>query len=81
MKLNVIYFASVASKAGLGSEYIEMQPEASIIDLRQQIAATRPEIAEMLKFCRFAVNQSYAFDADMLNDGDEVAVIPPVSGG
>jgi molybdopterin converting factor small subunit len=45
------------------------------------LAERHHPLARVLPSCAFAVNQQYAPPTTALRDGDEVAVIPPVSGG
>jgi molybdopterin synthase catalytic subunit len=54
---------------------------ATLGGLIDRLAAEIPRIAAARGRIRFVVNQEYATDSTVLADGDEVAVIPPVSGG
>lgn len=53
---------------------------SSILALKQYLVAQYPEIAR-IKSYRVAVNQAFAVEGIALNDTDEIALIPPVSGG
>ena len=55
--------------------------EATLAHLREVLLAESPDALSVLNVCRFAVNKEYASDSVALKHGDEVAVIPPVSGG
>lgn len=50
-------------------------------DLRSEIVRLHPEIESIIRHCSFAIDQEYATDETQLNEGCEVACIPPVSGG
>jgi hypothetical protein len=50
-------------------------------EARAAIAARRPEIAPLLPRVKAAVNRAVAGDDHPLGDGDELAFLPPVSGG
>ncbi len=52
----------------------------SVEDLKTWINNKFPEFKN-IKSCMIAVNQEYAEDEQILNLGDEIAIIPPVSGG
>lgn len=52
----------------------------SVGDLRRQLTAQYPKLIE-LRSLFIAVNQSYSSDVMELNESDEIALIPPVSGG
>ena len=50
-------------------------------ELRAALASQYPALAALLPRCAVAVNLAYAEDAQTLVSTDEVAVLPPVSGG
>ncbi len=57
------------------------QVEVSTIgDLKQALVVRYPDFKKLVKFS-LAVDEAYQDDAFELKDGDEVVVIPPVSGG
>jgi molybdopterin converting factor subunit 1 len=60
---------------------IEAPAPATVADLRQALATRFPDIARLLAQSRVAVNQEFAEDAATVSSADEVALIPPVSGG
>lgn len=65
----------------LGNKELIMEINGNkVIDLRNQLSEKYPKL-ESLKSLFIAVNQSYAEDQMELNDSDEIALIPPVSGG
>ena len=67
--------------AGADGVPVALPPGATVADLRRALAAARPELAGLLARSAVAVNHDFADDARALAAGDEVAVIPPVSGG
>lgn len=67
--------------AGTRSASLELVDNAGLDELRAELTARFPKIAAALPTVRFAVNQEFVVDDLALKDGDEVAVIPPVSGG
>lgn len=54
---------------------------ATIAELRIQIAQRHPELAALLARSAIAVNHSFADDSIIVSGKDEIALIPPVSGG
>ena len=57
-------------------------PDGSTLeDLQKRIAADHAAAAGLLSVCRYAVNAEYAEAGQVIPDGAEVGVIPPVSGG
>lgn len=57
----------------------EKMPE-SVLELKQKLKNTFPEFGKLSSLA-VAVNSEYAEDGKSLNRGDEIAIIPPVSGG
>ena len=81
MKVRVLFFASVADAAGARSLDVEVAPKGTIADLRKQLEAERPRLAGKLGKCAAAVNAAVTAPGRVLAEGDEVAFLPPVSGG
>ena len=81
MKITVLFLGPARDFAGVESAIIELSVDRSIADLRDQLAKDYPTLGAALATIRFAVNETFAVDDTILNDGDEVALIPPVSGG
>lgn len=77
--LTVHLFAAAAERVGRSSVELPLPP--SVADLRRMLADNWPSLADLLPRCAVAVNHEYATDEVELYPGDEVAVIPPVSGG
>jgi len=53
----------------------------TVADLRDRLIAERPELDRWRDLTRFGVNLQFVEPTTPLNDGDEVVLIPPVSGG
>lgn len=82
MELTVLYFAVARDRAGgRSSEALTLPAAATVADLRAAVEAQHPPLAPLLPRCRVAVNADFAPDSAALSPGDEVAIIPPVSGG
>lgn len=81
MMVRVQLFALARERAGTGSLEMELADEASVGQLRAALAQTCPPLAELLPHVRFAVNNEYAADSQLIPTAAEVAIIPPVSGG
>jgi sulfur-carrier protein len=63
-----------------GKEVILEVDGKSVADLRQHLQKHYPKVIE-LRSLFIAVNQNYAADTQELSETDEIALIPPVSGG
>ena len=79
MKFTVVAFASIRDICGFDSTPFELSAGATVEDFLSQIYIEHPQlIAEKVLV---AINKSYATIETEINDGDEVAIFPPVSGG
>ena len=81
VRVRVRLFAMQRELAGVRELRLELPRGATVDDAWAAVAGTVPALAPGRAFLRFAVNGSYADPGTMLADGDEVACIPPVSGG
>lgn len=81
MKLRVLFFASVADLAGARSLSLAPEGPMTVGELRKQLETERPRLAGNLGKCASAVNSQVSGPERKLKDGDEVAFLPPVSGG
>ncbi len=77
MSVQVKYFASLRETMGRASDQVAIT-DASTVEKIWQLATNHMERPERLLV---AVNQEYADFSQMVNDGDEVAFFPPVTGG
>jgi molybdopterin converting factor subunit 1 len=80
MKLRVLFFGILRDRFGT-EEHLQEFPGASVRDLLQYYRGVAPELATLWDKIAIAVNQQYVAGSDPLSDGDEVALLPPVSGG
>lgn len=80
MKTTILAFGIV--KELFNDKQIEMvfEKEITVGELRKELASRYPEIKKLRSYL-IAVNDEYAEDALILKSTDEIAVIPPVSGG
>ena len=81
MTFSVRLFARGREIAGADAVAVELPAGATVADLRRALGAAYPALAGLLAASAVAVNHDFAEDADVIAAGDEVAVIPPVSGG
>jgi molybdopterin converting factor subunit 1 len=81
MRVKVKLFAVLRERAGTSDASLELAAGASVADASAALAKQVPAIAGHLSHVAFAVNQSYVDRGAILHDGDELALIPPVSGG
>lgn len=80
MKIRVRYFASLAELAGTDSETLDAPEGSTPASLWDEARARHPELRAAARPA-FARNGEYVEPETILSDGDEVALLPPVSGG
>ena len=81
MKVSVLYFGILKDVFGRDREEVEVAEHSSIeamLGILRGRAKTAPGLWESVAV---AVNQEYAQRSIVLREGDEVALLPPVSGG
>lgn len=82
MKLNIKLFATLKTKVQSNQISIELPGEQpTVSDLLIEIAASHPALETSLKSVLVAVNSEYAFPGQIIQEQDEIALFPPVSGG
>lgn len=81
MRVRVLFFGMLKDQAGKASDAIDLPDGASVRDLLAHYEAQIPQLKESLPSVALAVNQEYASPDQKLKSGDEVALLPPVSGG
>jgi molybdopterin synthase catalytic subunit len=81
MRVQVLYFAVVRERLGCSEEAIELEDGATAGALLAAVVARHPDLRPLATAIQVAVNQEFVRADRALADGDEVALIPPVSGG
>src|SRR4051812_5273668 len=81
IRVRIRLFAIQRELAGAREVAIELNAGATVEDAWLAVVARHPVLAPGRASLRFARNGDYAEPSTPLEDGDEVAVIPPVSGG
>ncbi|HUG49051.1 MAG TPA: molybdenum cofactor biosynthesis protein MoaE [Candidatus Limnocylindria bacterium] len=81
MRVTVRLFAMLRQQAGWRERELELAEEASVADAWQALVGLEPGFESAGGRVRFARNGSYAEAGEVLRDGDQLAIIPPVAGG
>ena len=82
MKVNILLFATLKDIAGQKHLVLEFpQSMIRLQDIRSKLIMQYPKITKHLEIAIVAVNEEYIFDDCDLQDGDDIAFFPPVSGG
>lgn len=81
MRVHVLFFGQLKEIIGVSEEDAELSEGARVEDLFERYGRRFPKLAEFRPSIAASVNQEYAGWRDPLSSGDEVAFLPPVSGG
>ena len=81
MKVNVLFFGITHDLTGCAQEQVELPEGENLEGLRRLYEARFPRLLSVGGSLLLAVNQEIANGSTPLRDGDEVAFMPPVSGG
>ena len=81
MRVTVRLFARLRDIAGTSELSRDLAPGATIGDVWRQLAREFPELAKYERSISTAINADYARMTHVVDEGDEVAFLPPVSGG
>ena len=81
MRIQVLFFGRLKDVLARESESIELPEAACVQQLLEHYQVHAPQLRALLPSLAVAVNQEYAQTTTPLHDGDEVALLPPVSGG
>ena len=81
VRVVVRLFAIVRERAGTDELVLDLPGGATVAAAAERLATEYPSIREHARHVAYAVNREYAGVGTVLEDGDELAVIPPVSGG
>lgn len=85
LEFSILLFASLKDAAGAGQITVQVQNSGAqaitVDELLRECATQYPAIAKWLPYVRVAVNCTYAAGAQTVCTDDEIALLPPVSGG
>ena len=81
MKIQVLFFASCRDIVGERDCEMDVPDGMTLADLIERIGTEHPRFRKIEPSLMVSVNQDYVERDHVLCDGDEVAFIPPVSGG
>ena len=81
MTINVRFFAILKDRAGTAQAQLDLPDGATVATAAEQLAIKFPLLRDALRRVAYAVNREYVTPQMQLHDGDELALIPPVSGG
>lgn len=81
ISVSVLLFSILRERIGHSQIQIRVRPNARVRDLLDAVCAEYPQVREFRDAIRVGLNAEYARADAIVRDGDEVALITPVSGG
>jgi molybdopterin synthase catalytic subunit/molybdopterin converting factor small subunit len=81
MRVRVLFFGMLQEMMGKPADLIDLPEGAVVRDVLARFEAQTPRLGEFLPALALAVNQQYAGPDTKLHADDELALLPPVSGG
>jgi molybdopterin converting factor subunit 1 len=79
--IEVLLFGAAADRAGTRKVQLKVESDSTLSEVWPLLAERYPDLSPMRDTLAFAVNGEYATLDEPVGPGDEVAVLPPVSGG
>jgi molybdopterin converting factor subunit 1 len=79
--VNVLYFAGAKEATGVRMESMELPKNTVVKELLSNLSMMHPKIRDMLNIIQISVNYEVVDKGTILNEGDEVGILPPISGG
>ncbi len=80
MEINVLGFGIAKDIFGSSSIALQLANDANVSNLKYALEQQYPRLKQLRSYM-VAVNNEYALDGDTVHERDEIAIIPPVSGG
>lgn len=81
MRVQVLFFGLLRDIIGAAEDHIEIPSGATLGDVFEHYAKSHPRLTDLRGRIVLAKNQQFARSSVPVSDGDEIALLPPVSGG
>lgn len=81
MQVRVLFFGLLTDLIGRRSDTLTLPPGSTVRDLLAHYQSNFPRLNGLVSSLAVSINQSYAPLTSALHEGDEVGILPPVSGG
>ena len=82
IQIKLLFFAAARERSQCAESYISLESGSTLHDLQSHVFIQFPTLSEIASHLRWSVNHTFENQLDrVLYSGDEVAIIPPISGG
>ena len=81
ISITALFLGPAKDVTKVESVALDLRMGATVGEARRTLAERFPRLGEGLSKMRLALNQEFVAETQVLHTGDELAVIPPVSGG
>lgn len=81
MRIRVLLFGQLKDLIGKNEDFLEFQPNSPLSEVLNHYARRFPQFETLASSIACSINQEYASTTTVLREGDEVGLLPPVSGG
>src|SRR4051794_19669646 len=81
MRIRLLYLGMLKEMAGIAAESIKLPDGSTAADLWARVVERFPKMKGYERSIAISVNQEFAARSTVLDEGDEVGLLPPVSGG
>ncbi len=81
MKVTVRYFAAHKEATGVTDEVLDVPGGTSVAELMEELMRRHPDLVDLRRDTVISVNKGIGTGDIDLQDGDDVALFPPISGG
>lgn len=81
MRIRVLLFGQLKDIVGRQEDYLDLQPGAPLSTVLGHYSERFPKFQGLVNSIACSVNQEYSSGSAILHEGDEIGLLPPVSGG
>jgi len=81
MQVRILFFGVLKDLTGRGSDLLSLPEHSTLGDVFIHYEESAPRLGELAASIAISINQEFASPDSQLKEGDEIAFLPPVSGG